>query len=225
MFERFTDRARRVVVLAQEEARMMTHNYIGTEHLLLALSLPEGVGKGGGVGGNTPAALAKIGLDHETIREKVLAVIGEGTHAPPGHIPFTPRAKKVLEGALREALSSGHNYISPDHLLMSLVNRHLGDGVAGDILLEQTPEDAIKPLVFNLALEKWFTWEDRPDKVPNTGEVDATSSETAPAKISKARLREILAEQVALANDDKLMLLAMAMGYSKELFMSVDWSS
>src|SRR5436305_10144845 len=106
MFERFTDRARRVVVLAQEEARLLGHSYIGTEHILLGLiSEQEGV---------AAKVLDRLGISLEAVRSKVEGIIGEGSGAPSGHIPFTPRAKKVLELSLREALQLGHNYIGTE---------------------------------------------------------------------------------------------------------------
>jgi Clp amino terminal domain, pathogenicity island component len=120
MFERFTDRARRVVVLAQEESRMLNHNYIGTEHLLLGL-----IHEGEGVAAQ---ALESLGISLEAVRRKVVERVGEGQAAPTGHIPFTPRAKKVLELSLREALQLGHNYIGTEHLLLGLIRE--GDGVA-----------------------------------------------------------------------------------------------
>ncbi len=124
MFERFTDRARRVVVLAQEEARMLNHNYIGTEHILLGI-----VHEGENVGAK---ALESLGISLEAVRGKVEEIIGQGQSAPTGHIPFTPRAKKVLELALREALQLGHNYIGPEHILLGLVRE--GEGVAAQVL-------------------------------------------------------------------------------------------
>lgn len=124
MFERFTDRARRVVVLAQEEARLLNHNYIGTEHILLGLC-HEGESV-------AAKALESLGISLETVRGQVEEIIGQGQTAPPGHIPFTPRAKKVLELALREALQLGHSYIGPEHLLLGLVRE--GEGVAAQVL-------------------------------------------------------------------------------------------
>ena len=112
MFERFTDRARRVVVLAQEEARMLNHNYIGTEHILLGL-----IHEGEGVAAK---ALESLGISLEGVRQQVEEIIGQGQQAPSGHIPFTPRAKKVLELSLREALQLGHNYIGTEHVLLGL---------------------------------------------------------------------------------------------------------
>ncbi|MEV0903210.1 Clp protease N-terminal domain-containing protein, partial [Actinoplanes sp. NPDC049802] len=124
MFERFTDRARRVVVLAQEEARMLNHNYIGTEHLLLGL-----VHQGEGV---AAVALERLGVSLAAVRQQVEEVIGQGDEPPSGHIPFTPRAKKVLEMSLREALQLGHNYIGTEHILLGLIRER--DGVAAQVL-------------------------------------------------------------------------------------------
>ena len=126
MFERFTDRARRVVVLAQEEARMLNHNYIGTEHLLLGL-----IHEGEGVAAR---ALEAMGISLEVVRQQVEEIIGQGQEAPSGHIPFTPRAKKVLELSLREANQLGHEYIGTEHILLGLVRE--GDGVAAQVLVK-----------------------------------------------------------------------------------------
>jgi ATP-dependent Clp protease ATP-binding subunit ClpC len=127
MFERFTDRARRSVVLAQEEARSFNHNYIGTEHLLLGL-IREGEGLAAKV-------LGEVGLDIETVRGELDTRVGRGASQPRGHIPFTPRAKKVLELSLREALKLGHNYIGTEHVLLGLVRE--GEGVAAQIMLSR----------------------------------------------------------------------------------------
>ncbi len=124
MFERFTDRARRVVVLAQEEARLLNHNYIGTEHILLGL-----IHEGEGVAAR---ALESMGISLESVRSQVVEIIGQGSQAPSGHIPFTPRAKKVLELSLREALQLGHNYIGTEHILLGLIRE--GEGVAAQVL-------------------------------------------------------------------------------------------
>ncbi len=126
MFERFTDRARRVVVLAQEEARMLNHNYIGTEHILLGL-----IHEGEGVAAK---ALESLGISLEGVRQQVEEIIGQGQQAPSGHIPFTPRAKKVLELSLREALQLGHNYIGTEHILLGLIRE--GEGVAAQVLIK-----------------------------------------------------------------------------------------
>ncbi|MGI8984203.1 MAG: Clp protease N-terminal domain-containing protein [Acidimicrobiales bacterium] len=125
MFERFTDRARRVVVLAQEEARALHHDYIGTEHLLLGL-MHEGEGV-------AARALDQIGVSLDVARAKVLAITGEAAGVPDGHIPFTPRAKKVLELSLREALQLGHNYIGTEHILLGLIRE--GEGVGAQVLM------------------------------------------------------------------------------------------
>jgi ATP-dependent Clp protease ATP-binding subunit ClpA len=124
MFERFTDRARRVIVLAQEEARRLNHNYIGTEHLLLGL-----LGEGDGVAAK---ALESLGISLEAGRVQVEEMIGQGQMTPTGHIPFTPRAKKVMELSLREALQLGHNYIGTEHILLGLVRE--SEGVAAQVL-------------------------------------------------------------------------------------------
>src|SRR3569623_29177 len=126
MFERFTDRARRVVVLAQEEARMLNHNYIGTEHILLGLIL-----EGEGVAAK---ALESLGISLEGVRQQVEEIIGLGQQAPSGHIPFTPRAKKVLELSLLDALQLGHNYIGTEHILLGLIRE--GEGVAAQVLVK-----------------------------------------------------------------------------------------
>ena len=126
MFERFTDRARRVVVLALEEARLLNHNYVGTEHLLLGL-----IHEGQGVAAK---ALELLGIRLEAVRAQVEEIIGQGQSAPTGHIPFTPRAKKVLELSLREAQQLGHNYIGTEHILLGLIRE--GDGVAARVLVK-----------------------------------------------------------------------------------------
>src|SRR6187401_832850 len=126
MFERFTDRARRVVVLAQEEARLLNHSYIGTEHILLGL-----IHEGEGVAAK---ALESLGISLEAVRSQVEEIIGQGGSSPSGHIPFTPRAKKVLELSLREALQLGHNYIGTEHILLGLIRE--GEGVAAQVLVK-----------------------------------------------------------------------------------------
>ena len=125
MFKRFTDRARRVVVLAQEEARMLNHNYVGTEHILLGL-----IHEGEGVAAK---ALESLGISLEAVRAQVEEIIGQGQQIPSGHIPFTPRAKKVMELSLREALQLGHDYIGTEHILLGLIRE--GDGVAAQVLI------------------------------------------------------------------------------------------
>jgi ATP-dependent Clp protease ATP-binding subunit ClpC len=124
MFERFTDRARLVVVGAQEEARSLRHNYVGTEHLLLGL-----VREGGGLGAK---ALESLGISRETVRQQVEDAVGRGKGASSGRIPFTPQSKKLLEGALRESVALGHHYIGTEHILLSLI--HEDSGVAAQVL-------------------------------------------------------------------------------------------
>jgi ATP-dependent Clp protease ATP-binding subunit ClpA len=138
MFERFSDKARAVVVSAQEEARTLQHNYIGTEHLLLGLfNVPEGVGA---------KALLRLGLTQEMVREDVLLLVGPGTEKPSGHIPFTPRAKKCLELALREALQLKHNYIGTEHIVLALVRE--GEGVAAQVMASRLDDlGKVRPMV------------------------------------------------------------------------------
>ena len=126
MFERFTDRARRVIVLAQDEAKLLNHNYIGTEHILLGL-----IHEGEGVAAK---ALESLGISLEAVRDQVEEIIGQGQQVPKGHIPFTPRAKRVLELSLREALQMNHNYIGTEHILLGLIRE--GEGVAAQALLK-----------------------------------------------------------------------------------------
>jgi ATP-dependent Clp protease ATP-binding subunit ClpA len=124
MFERFTNKARHVVVLSQEEARRLSHNYIGTEHILLGLlGEPDGVAY---------KVLATFNLTLDGVREEVAQLVGAGKQEPKGHIPFTPRAKKTLELALREAVGLHHNYIGTEHILLGLIRE--GDGVAAQIM-------------------------------------------------------------------------------------------
>ena len=140
MFERFTNRARHVVVLAQEEARQLKHNYIGTEHILLGL-LGEPEGYAGRV-------LASFGMSREAAREEVKAIVGAGSAAPSGHIPFTPRAKKTLELALREALQLHHNYIGTEHILLGVIRE--GDGVGAQVLKQHADLLAIRVAVIDM---------------------------------------------------------------------------
>jgi ATP-dependent Clp protease ATP-binding subunit ClpA len=140
MFERFTNRARHTVVLAQEEARQLHHNYIGTEHILLGL-LGEPEGFAGRV-------LASFGITRDGAREEVRAMVGPGAAAPSGHIPFTPRAKKTLELALREALALHHNYIGTEHILLGLIKE--GDGVAAQVMKQHADLMAIRLAVLDI---------------------------------------------------------------------------
>jgi ATP-dependent Clp protease ATP-binding subunit ClpA len=134
MFERFSGQARNVVVLAQEEARELEHNYIGTEHLLLGLlATPESLAS---------ASLTSLGYTHDNVQAKVETVVGRGKASPGGHIPFTPRAKKVLELSLREALQLKHNYIGTEHILLGLLRE--GEGRGAQILADKHPLDRIR---------------------------------------------------------------------------------
>ena len=126
MFERFTDRARRVIVLAQEEARALQHNYIGTEHILLGL-----IREGEGVAAK---ALSLKGVDLDGTRKQIEEMIGKGAVSPEGHIPFTPHAKQVLELSLREALQLGHSYIGTEHILLGLIRE--GEGIGTQVLIK-----------------------------------------------------------------------------------------
>ncbi len=147
MFERFTDRARRVVVLAQEEARLLNHNYIGTEHILLGL-----IHEGEGVAAK---ALESLGISLEAVRAQVEEIIGQGQSAPTGHIPFTPRAKKVLELSLREALQLGHNYIGTEHILLGLLRE--GEGVAALALTRLGADHGqVRDQVLRLLTDCWW---------------------------------------------------------------------
>jgi len=173
MFERFTDRARRVVVLAQEEARMLNHNYNGTEHILLGL-----IHEGEGVAAK---ALESLGISLDAVRQQVEEIIGQGQQAPSGHIPFTPRAKKVLELSLREALQLGHNYIGTEHILLGLIRE--GDGVAAQVLVKLGAGlDRVRQEVIQLLQE--YQGEDE----PGTGRLAARSG---PAR---RRMRGLQAE-------------------------------
>ena len=140
MFERFTNRARHTVVLAQEEARQLKHNYIGTEHILLGL-LGEPEGQAGLV-------LTSFGITRDGAREEVRAMVGTGADAPSGHIPFTPRAKKTLELSLREALQLHHNYIGTEHILLGLIRE--GDGVAAQVMKQHADLLAIRVAVLDM---------------------------------------------------------------------------
>jgi len=126
MFERFTDRARRVVVLAQEDARALNHDHVGTEHVLLGL-IHEGAGLAARV-------LESLGIGQEAVRQRVEETIGRGEQAPPGHIPFTEQAKELLRLALRESTRLGHHYVGTEHILLGLISQ--GEGVAAQVLTE-----------------------------------------------------------------------------------------
>jgi ATP-dependent Clp protease ATP-binding subunit ClpC len=193
MFERFTDRARRVIVLAQEEARMLGHNYIGTEHILLGV-----IHEGRGVSG---AALDTLGVTLDGAREQVASIVSPGQDAPSGHIPFTPRAKTVLELSLREALNLGHSNIGPEDVLLGLIRE--GGGVASQVLLNLgVSGDRARETVLGLSRE---SAEGGPAPERESGERESGESErgesggravreTAPGGQSKARaVRETIA--------------------------------
>ncbi|MGI9611017.1 MAG: ATP-dependent Clp protease ATP-binding subunit [Acidimicrobiia bacterium] len=167
MFERFTDRARRVVVLAQEEARLLNHNYIGTEHILLGL-LNEGEGI-------AAQALESLDIDLASVREEVVKIIGQGQQSPSGHIPFTPRAKKVLELSLREALQLGHNYIGTEHILLGLIRE--GEGVAAQVLQQLGAElQKVRQTVIQLLSGPGGSEEQQPQTAGSGGRGESSSS-------------------------------------------------
>ena len=176
MFERFTDRARRVVVLAQEEARALNHNYIGTEHILLGL-IQEGEGV-------AAKALESMGISLDAVRTEVKEIIGSGGHPPSGYIPFTPRAKKVLELALREALQLGHKYIGTEHILLGLIRE--GEGVAAQVLVKLGADlSRVRQQVIQLL--SGYEGNDGEDsgEEPATAGVGASSSEPAASKMGQ----------------------------------------
>ncbi len=169
MFERFTDRARRVVVLAQEEARFLNHNYIGTEHILLGL-LNEGEGI-------AAQALESLDIDLASVRDEVVKIIGQGQQSPSGHIPFTPRAKKVLELSLREALQLGHNYIGTEHILLGLIRE--GEGVAAQVLQQLGAElQKVRQTVIQLLSGPGGSEEQQPKASSSGGRESSSSGST-----------------------------------------------
>lgn len=177
MFERFTDRARRVVVLAQEESQRLSHNYIGSEHLLLGLlAEQEGV---------AARALESLNVTLTAAREQVEEIIGPGQQTPRGHIPFTPRAKKILELALREALTMGSEVINTEHLLLGLIDE--GDGVGAQILqrLGATPQ-AVREAVAGL-----ITAEPEAGVVTGPGSEPRAVSVTRPVRLRVDALTEV----------------------------------
>jgi ATP-dependent Clp protease ATP-binding subunit ClpC len=181
MFERFTERARHVVVLAQEEARGMNHNYIGTEHVLLGVLHEED-----GVGAR---ALVSLGISLDDSRARIQDLIGRGDSPPSDHIPFTPRAKKVLELSLREALHLGHNYIGTEHILLGLIRE--GEGVAAQVLVQLGAElaqvrSAVIRLIEGLP-------EPRPRRDPAEVVIDSLQEENRRLRAEVDRLRERLA--------------------------------
>jgi ATP-dependent Clp protease ATP-binding subunit ClpC len=174
MFERFTARARRIVVLAQEEARMLNHNYIGTEHILLGL-----IHEGEGVAART---LQSLGVDLPTVRAQIEEIIGRGQSASTGHVPFTPRAKKVLELSLREAVQLGHKHIGSEHILLGLVRE--GEGVAAQVLEKLGASlNVVRQKVLELGQEEgWFEAAEaprRPHQAPRCPRCSEELAETA----------------------------------------------
>ncbi len=186
MFERFTDRARRVVVLAQEESRLLNHSYIGTEHLLLGLLREDE-----GVAAKT---LLALGISADAARSRVEEAIGVGGGpSEAGHVPFTPRAKKVLEMALREALILGHNYIGTEHILLGLVRE--GEGVAAQVLVQMGAELAVVrrtviTIVGGIAEEKIAEGTAAP--APPEEVIRSLREENAYLRVEVDRLREAL---------------------------------
>jgi ATP-dependent Clp protease ATP-binding subunit ClpA len=170
MFERFTDRARRVVVLAQEESRLLNHNYIGTEHILLGL-----IHEGQGVAAK---ALESMEISLVEVRSQVQEIIGQGATASSRHIPFTPRAKKVLELSLREALALGHNYIGTEHILLGLIRE--GEGVAAQVLVRMGADlNRVRQQVIQLLQGYTGKGETHPEEPPEAaGVMPGLSQET-----------------------------------------------
>jgi len=173
MFERMTDRARRVVVLAQEEARLLNHNYIGTEHILLGL-----VHEGGGVAAR---ALEALGISLEEVRQQVEEIVGAGQFPPRGHIPFTPQAKKVLELSLRETLDLGHQHIGTEHILLGLIRE--GEDVAARVLVN-LGGDLGRVRQHVIQILSGYTGEPTPPSVEHVGTVAfEVASETVSASL------------------------------------------
>jgi hypothetical protein len=186
MFERFTDRARKVTVDAQAEARRLGHGHIGTEHLLLGLlGVPESVGT---------RALVALGLSLDGLRAEVERAAGRGEGAPTGHIPFTSRAKKVLELSLREALALGHNYIGTEHILLGLIRE--GEGVAAQVLAERGAELAAarQEVVRQLLLDAGGRAGARPSREALVADIDALYEEIVRLAREVHRLTELLRE-------------------------------
>jgi hypothetical protein len=206
MFERFTERARRVVVLAQEEARLLNHNYIGTEHILLGLL------RGGE--GMAAETLDRVGVSLERVRSEVEQIIGQGQSVPTGHIPFTPRAKKVLELSLREALGLGHNYIGTEHVLLGLLRE--GQGVAAQVLVKLGADlPAVRQRVIEVLNEHGGTREQGGGATVRLGA--AAVSPPIGARRARAegarqpRLRRVLpiAREVEISKGRRLALLSL----------------
>jgi ATP-dependent Clp protease ATP-binding subunit ClpC len=195
MFERFTDRARRVVVLAQEEARLLSHSYIGTEHILLGL-----IHEGEGVAAK---ALESLGISLEAVRSQVEEIIGQGGSSPSGHIPFTPRAKKVLELSLREALQLGHNYIGTEHILLGLIRE--GEGVAAQVLVKLGADlSRVRQQVIQLLSGYQGPATGRPEQTPSGAGVGGSSKEEAGDKGASQILDQFGRNLTQMARENKL---------------------
>ena len=217
MFQRFTDRARRVVVLAQEEASRLDHNYIGTEHILLGL-----IHEGEGVAAN---ALKALGISLDPVRQQVEEIIGRGQEAPQGHIPFTPRAKKVLELSLRESKQLGHDYIGTEHILLGLLRE--GDGVAAQVLvrlgadLNRVRQQVIQLLAGRAAGEPGPGVEIRPETAeqpagigPDTSDLDEQIRVARTEKEAAIEAQDF--EQAASKRDREKHLLAIKAARQKQ---------
>jgi ATP-dependent Clp protease ATP-binding subunit ClpA len=186
MFERFTDRARRAVVLAQEEARQLDHDYIGTEHILLGL-----LGERDGIAAQS---LRRLGVGLNDVRDEITANVGRGDKSPAGHIPFTPRAKKVLELSLREALQLGHNYIGTEHILLGLVRE--GQGMAAHVLVQRgAPLERVRATVTDaLGRSSARPRSSQPEHTPAADEALAAARELAGSgRLGSHHLLEALA--------------------------------
>ena len=192
MFERFTERARQVVVLAQDEARTLRHNYIGTEHLLLGL-LREGA---------VARVLERFDVTLEEVQAQVARIIGQGDEVATGQIPFTPRAKKVLELSLREALKEGDNYIGPEHILLGLISE--GEGVAARILMDFAPLGNIRLAALDVGEEEEF----KPESPPLAHEVIEEIERVRGEKEKALESQDL--ERAAELRDRELRLLSAA---------------
>jgi ATP-dependent Clp protease ATP-binding subunit ClpC len=201
MFERFTDRARRVVVLAQEESRMLNHNYVGTEHILLGL-----VHEGEGVAAQ---ALQGLGVSLEEVRRRVEEIIGEGDRRPTGHIPFTSRAKRVLELSLRESVQLGQKYIGTEHILLGLIAE--GEGVAAQVMQQMGVDlDRARAAVIQFvsgyapsAVAAEAFGRAAGGVVPTPGDIEPASHEGARCPSCRASLAEAAAIATVTAADDE----------------------
>jgi hypothetical protein len=217
MFQRFTDRARQVVVLAQEEARRLDHNYVGTEHILLGL-----ISEGGGVAAR---ALESLGIGLDAVRQQVEEIIGQGQQAPSGHIPFTPRAKKVLELSLRESMQLGHTYIGTEHILLGLIRE--GDGVAAQVLvrlgadLNRVRQQVIQLLAGRAAAEPGPGVDVRPEMAeqragigPDTSDLDEQIEAARAGKQAAIDAQDF--EQAVSQRDRETQLLAAKAARQKQ---------